>query len=187
MKEAVTFLITVVAVLATPGPTNTLLMTSGATTGARALRLIPAEISGYLISILTIGYVIAPWISGSHAITLILRLAVAAYLLFLAVRLWRSPVSMTVHQRLIRFSDVFVTTLLNPKALLFAMGIIPLQSPEVVTYLSSFCGLVAIIGSAWILIGVIAANGLAVKARAALPRIGAVVIAVFAAYLVFQR
>lgn len=47
----------VVSILLTPGPTNTLLASSGIQVGVRkSFRLIPAEAFGYLISITLWGY-----------------------------------------------------------------------------------------------------------------------------------
>ena len=60
------FVLAVLTVLITPGPTNTLLFTSGATVGiSRSLRLLVAEFAGYNLGILTAGFVLAPWIAGT--------------------------------------------------------------------------------------------------------------------------
>jgi threonine/homoserine/homoserine lactone efflux protein len=188
MNESLTFVVSVALLLATPGPTNTLLLTAGATSGPRSLRLIPAEISGYLISILTIGYVIAPLLATFHMIAVVLRLIVAGYLAVLAIKLWQHAPSIAVDQRLIRFRDVFVTTLLNPKALLFALGIVPLRNAAVAWYLLAFCLLVAVIGSLWICLGLAIARGFVSESRkSVLPRMGAAVIAGFASYLVILQ
>ena len=57
MTEMSAFALAAIALLAVPGPTNTLLAASGAAIGLRpSLRLIPAEISGYLVAI---GYLLA--------------------------------------------------------------------------------------------------------------------------------
>ncbi len=52
------------AVLGTPGPTNTLLATAGL---RRSLPLIPAEAAGYTIAVLTLGPVVAgaPLLAGA--------------------------------------------------------------------------------------------------------------------------
>ncbi|HZF76664.1 MAG TPA: lysine transporter LysE, partial [Acetobacteraceae bacterium] len=61
MQDPVLFALAVLFILGTPGPTNTLLATSGATAGfRRSLILLPAEAAGYGISILTLGLVLGP-------------------------------------------------------------------------------------------------------------------------------
>ena len=65
MQDPVLFTLTVLLILGTPGPTNTLLATAGATVGfRRALPLLPAEAAGYLIAILAIGLALGPFIAG---------------------------------------------------------------------------------------------------------------------------
>ena len=61
MTEPLAFILAVLGLLATPGPTNTLLAASGAAVGLRrSLHLIPAEVSGYLCSILALALVLGP-------------------------------------------------------------------------------------------------------------------------------
>jgi threonine/homoserine/homoserine lactone efflux protein len=88
-------------------------------------------------------------------------------------------------QRLITFRDVLVTTMLNPKALLFGLGIIPVHASDRLAYFVAFVTMVIGAGSGWALLGVALARGILPKASAHLmPRLGAVVITAFACYLV---
>lgn len=184
MTDPVTFALAVIALLATPGPTNTLLFTAGAMDGARSLRLIPAEIAGYFIAILTIGFLIAPVASQVPTLGAALRILAICYLAAVAFRLWRNAPHLTIHGRLVQLHHVFTTTLLNPKALLFAFGIIPLSDPDVHVYLLAFCALTAVVATVWICIGTIAARGLLPERnKSIIPRFSAAVVLCFAGYL----
>jgi threonine/homoserine/homoserine lactone efflux protein len=185
MTHPIPFALAVVFLLATPGPTNTLLLTAGAACGLRALRLIPAEVIGYLTTILIVGYLIGDRVQGMPAAAFALRALVAAYLIYLAFRLWRTGLQADAPQRLITFRDVLVTTMLNPKALLFALGIIPVHAANSAGYFAAFILLVVAAGSGWALLGVALSRGLLPKSSTHLvPRLGAVAITAFAAYLV---
>lgn len=133
MLDPIAFAPAVLALLLTPGPTNTLLAASGATVGVRrSLRLVPCEIAGYGISIFVLILLVGPLVAGHAAFGAALRMAAAGYLAWSAVVLWRTAGE--------RFADaprpisprrVFTTTLLNPKALVFAFAIFPaLPSPR---------------------------------------------------------
>jgi threonine/homoserine/homoserine lactone efflux protein len=126
MTDTIAFLFACAAVLFVPGPTNTLLATSGATGGLRRSLLLPlAELSGYTIAIWTLALVVAPLVHASPIISIALRLACGAYLIWSAVDLWREGSNALTKSEPVSFHRVFVTTLLNPKAVLFALVIIP--------------------------------------------------------------
>jgi threonine/homoserine/homoserine lactone efflux protein len=185
MTDPILFGIAVVAILATPGPTNTLLATAGAGNGLRrSLPLVPAELAAYLIAIMTIGFLISPIISNVPMLGAALRLAVAVYLTVLALRLWRRGAGDIVQERLVRPHDVFVTTLLNPKALILATGVIPLHHPDSAAYVAAFCIVLVFISLSWISIGVVVARGvLSAAGWAIVPRVGATALWIFAAIL----
>ncbi|HVY98357.1 MAG TPA: LysE family translocator [Dongiaceae bacterium] len=185
MTDPLAFALAVAILLATPGPTNTLLLTAGAGSGRWSLPLILAEVTGYLVTILLVGYLVGGWFASQPLLAKALRIVVALYLAYLAFRLWRSGVAAEAEQRLVRFRDVFVTTMLNPKALLFALGIIPLQAANAAVYLGAFVVMVMLAGSGWMLLGAALAHGVLPPAsRRIVPRLGAVVIVGFAFYLV---
>lgn len=132
MPDLSLFLPATVLLLLTPGPTNTLLALSGAQAGLRrSLPLIPAELAGYLLAISGWGVGLAlagaalPWLPP------LLRMAAAVYLVFLALRLWRQGPDTGgaapggAPGRPVDAAALFATTLLNPKALIFAGGIFP--------------------------------------------------------------
>jgi len=188
MSDPVLFALAVVAILATPGPTNTLLATSGAAGGLRrSLPLVPAELAGYLIAIATIGFLVTPIVSNVPALTTVLQLSVAVNLAFLAAKLWRRGTAEFVGRRIVGPSDVFVTTLLNPKALIFATGVIPLHQPDSAGYVAAFCAAVVCISVGWIGVGVAIGRGTHLGlASSIVPRIGAAAIGIFAALLMVR-
>jgi threonine/homoserine/homoserine lactone efflux protein len=187
MEEPILFALTVLAILSTPGPTNTLLATAGAAVGIRrALPLVPAEGCGYLLSILTLGLVLGPLVAASPVLGMSLRILVGIYLLLLAWRLWRHGAAlMTRRVALIGSRQVFFTTLLNPKAIIFALGIIPFGAPRPWLYLVAFLGLTAMVAVGWITVGAVMGRAATSRGHGRLvPRVGAAVVGGFALVLV---
>ena len=186
MEDPTLFALAVLFVLGTPGPTNTLLATGGAAVGVRrALPLMLGEAAGYTISILAIGLVLGPFIAGIPAAAAVLRLAVGAYLVLLAVRLWRRGAAIPGEARLVTPTQVFVTTLLNPKAIILALGIIPFASPRWPAYFGAFLALLAAVALGWIALGAGIGRAAAATGRTRLvPRLGAAAVMGFAVLLI---
>lgn len=154
MTDPILFMLAVLTLLGTPGPTNTLLATSGATVGVqRSVRLLVAELAGYLIAVGTIRIVLGPVIHSYPLVGITLKAAVVLYLIWTAIKLWRHNAGLTQGQTSIGMQAVFVTTLLNPKALIFSLSIIPTDNPQLGWYVLGFALLVPLVGFAWILLG----------------------------------
>lgn len=185
MTDPLLFALAVLAILATPGPTNTLLATGAASAGfRRTLPLIPAETAGYVIAISTIGYGLGPVVAASPLLGLALRLAVGAYLIHLAYKLWRGGRQPALVAGIVTPVRVFLTTLLNPKAIVFALGVLPLQAEQGWAYLLSFACLVAGVALGWIGFGVLLGRAVETAACEGLvPRVGAAVVGTFAVVL----
>lgn len=186
MTDPVLFALAVLALLATPGPTNTLLATAGATSGFfGALRLIPAEGAGYLIAITLLGLVLGPVVAASPALGVALRLTVGIYLLHVAFKLWRGAgAGQGAEPAVITPGRIFLTTLLNPKAIVFALGIVPLQAEGGLLYLAGFATLAAGVAATWIAAGALMGRAAAAGGRPGLvPRIGAAAVSAFAVML----
>lgn len=153
MSDPIAFGIAVLAVLVTPGPTNTLLASSGATIGiVRSLPLLLAEAAGYNASILSLGVFLTPIIAAVPKARLWLSFIVGAYLLVVASKLWRTGVERV---NVISWRDVFITTLFNPKAFVFALAIIPWEVPNPAPYFIGFCAILAPVGLLWITFGAV--------------------------------
>lgn len=154
----------VVTILLTPGPTNTLLASSGIQVGVRqSLRLIPAESIGYLIAITTWGVIIGALSSQFQIISIFLKLLSALYIIFLAIKLWKTAdIEASYNQPTIRARELFCATLMNPKALIFASAIFPttawLTMQAYVVHMGLFLLLIAPIALFWTFIGSILAS-----------------------------
>jgi threonine/homoserine/homoserine lactone efflux protein len=187
MTDPLLFLLAVLTLLGTPGPTNTLLATGGAMVGIRrALPLLVGEICGYLIAIAAIRILLAPMFAALPVLAVALKIAVALYLCWVALALWRKATTITASDRVVTLGRVFVTTLLNPKALIFALSIIPLGGVEVWPYALAFCLCVVICGSLWILFGHLAGTLAGASRRGLFARISAVALAAFAGLIFYS-
>ena len=187
MTDPLLFILAVLTVLGTPGPTNTLLATSGGTAGVRrSLPLIPAEAAGYTISILTLGLVLGPAMAASPTLATVLRLAVGTYLLVLAVKLWRRGGPVEITGTVVTTRQIFITTLLNPKAIVFALAVVPFGAGMPVwPYMAGFLIMLVVVAASWIAAGA-ALGGLAGRRglRGVVPRVGAAAVACFALLIV---
>lgn len=151
MEHPITILSSIVALLLAPGPTDALLAASGVTSGtARSASLLVATIAGYITAIMSIRYVIGPTLISSHPV--VLRTAACAYLMYLTVKLWKTHPEIGSNTT-ISFGRMYLTTLLNPKAAIAALVILPFGSPHELAYLVTFALLIPLTGAAWILAG----------------------------------
>lgn len=153
------FLSGVLLVLVMPGPTNTLLAAAGLERGfRRSSRLTVAEAGGYLIAISFWGMGLAtlarilPWLPAA------VRVGSAIYIAYLAVRLWNATLELADGARkVIDMRDLFVATLLNPKAILFGGTIFPkaafASGAAWLEAMGFFLALVFPIGLLWIGLG----------------------------------
>ena len=161
--EFLSFVLATFSLLAIPGPTNTLLATSAAGIGlSRSLHLLAAELSGYLMAIVLLRLVLGPLVIGIPIAGVILRAAITVYVLYLARLLWR------YHSRELRvsmpvtFGAVLFTTLLNPKAAIFAFLLLPPQVGflALMPWLVTMAVEVLIVGAAWLALGATIGRGL---------------------------
>lgn len=119
------FFAAALALLLAPGPTNTLMAVAGAERGlGRVARLLPAELAGYLTTVLPLAYLGARAIEQVPALATGLKLAAAVWVMVLAAKLWQArtgdagPGDVTARR-------VYLTTVLNPKALIFGLVLLP--------------------------------------------------------------
>ncbi len=183
MTHPIVFVLSVLALLVVPGPTNTLLAGAGATRGMRrSLRLLIGELAGYNIAIAVMRQVFGTVASESSGAQVLLKCAVTAYLVFLAIRLWQAPLNSSTSGFTLR--RVFVTTLLNPKGLVFALFIFPPPPTPVVSYVLAFSVMVVAIGATWIVAGSLITRFTSPRFSVIVPRICACAMAAFAVVVV---
>lgn len=181
MQDPIVFSLAVLFILGTPGPTNTLLATSGALVGVRrSLPLIMAELSGYLIAIAALSLLLGEVLKAHPWLNTTLRVAIALYLVHAAWTLWQRGAAPAGSEQAIGFDRVFVTTLLNPKAIVFAFGVIPLSAPHAAAYMVAFVSFVVLAALFWIGVGATLGRAAADYRGNVVPRISAVVLMFFA-------
>jgi len=119
----------------------------------RALPLIPGELAGYLLVIIPVATLAAPFFEAYPQTSLWAKLAAGSWVLYLSYRLWTadrkagSVAEISVRQ-------VFVTTMLNPKALIIALVIMPDAGMiELAPWLGLFALLVLLAANGWIAFG----------------------------------
>jgi threonine/homoserine/homoserine lactone efflux protein len=148
----------VLALLLTPGPTNSLVFLAAAERGfVGAARLIPAEVSGYLLTVVPLALAGAGLLADQPSLRSGVTLAAAIWVAVLAVRLWRLPLARTDAPG-VTAGSLFLTTALNPKALIFGLALLP--SPDrLAANLALFAGLVVLVALAWAGFGAAAGRG----------------------------
>lgn len=183
------FVLAVLGLLLTPGPTNSLMAASGAQRGVVAsLPLLAGEVAGYLIAITLWMELVGAAAAANPTVLMVAKLVAAGFLLWSASKLWRHAGASGGPGRGISVGRVFSTTLLNPKGLVFAFAIFPhLPLAARLPHLGVFTGLVLATATGWIGIGALAARGArGVLTEAMIERITAVALAAFASVLVVQ-
>lgn len=149
--QPLAFALAALVLLATPGPTNTLLWLSGASAGfRRSLPLLTGELGGYLAVIIPAVALLAPFLAAHPNLGLALRLIAACWVLYLAYALWTTDAERS-EGVVISVGQVFITTLLNPKALIVALVLLPQTGLAAVwPWIAGFSLLVIAAGSTWI-------------------------------------
>ncbi|MBI5262274.1 MAG: hypothetical protein HY852_10725 [Bradyrhizobium sp.] len=182
--DPIPFVAATLSLLATPGPTNTLLATSGAGVGMRrSLHLLAAELSGYLLAIFLLRSLLGPLLAAVPALGVFLQIVVTIYVAYLAAMLWRHGARDVRDAAPVTFWRVFITTLLNPKAVIFAFTLLASRIGflDLLPWLSALAVQILAVGAGWILLGTSLGRGFSASWRPALVyRLGAVALAVLA-------
>jgi threonine/homoserine/homoserine lactone efflux protein len=143
----------------------------------------------YLLAVTLLGFALQPVLAAEPGLALGLQLLAASYLLHAAWRIWHRPLSLAaltaapVTPRMIA-----VTTLLNPKTLIIAFGLMPAgwnaQPALALTHLMLPAVTVPLIGGLWLLAGHLGAMKASPRAtHAIVPRFSALILTGFAVLL----
>jgi threonine/homoserine/homoserine lactone efflux protein len=187
----------IAALLVTPGPTNTLLAVAGAERGAaRALRLIPAELAGYLTTVTPLALLGERLLDAAPQMRPVMTAVAALWVGWLAARFWRrsraargaTPApgdSATLPA--VTAAQVFVTTLLNPKALVFGLILLP-AGPSLPGAFFNFIVQIVVVAALWASLGHLLRQ--ADRSQAGLPawlqRLAAIWLGIVSAFLAWR-
>lgn len=179
-----TFLFGIGALLLAPGPTNTLMGLAGARSGQRGVvRLLPAELAGYLTMVLPLVWLGQGALAHWPVAAILLKLAAAAWVMVLAFRLWGADVG--GESGAVTARRVYVTTALNPKALVFGLVLLPgVSDPAFAARLAVFCALVVAVAILWGMAGKLLQAGGGSERLRLIQRVASVWLAVVAVTLV---
>lgn len=140
--------------LLTPGPTNILLAFSAVSSGVRhTVPMLAAAVLAYMVIILAVA-ALAALIPAADQVELRtgVRICAVLWLLWLAYSVWTTKDD-GAEVRLVAVRQVFVTTLINPKAMIVALLV---QSEGMTAqFLVTIAALVALAGAAWIVVGLV--------------------------------
>lgn len=172
-------LLALAGLLLTPGPTNILLAFSAASSGLRrTVPMLGAAMLAYVVVILAVAALAALIATGSQVeIRTGMKIGAVLWLLWLAHSVWTGNDD-GIDGRLVTTRQVFVTTLVNPKAMIVALLV---QSEGMTAgFLVEIAALVGLTGAAWITTGlVVGRNGSGVLSQRSLRRASAICLAGF--------
>jgi threonine/homoserine/homoserine lactone efflux protein len=151
------FILSAAAILFGPGPTNALLCIAGASRGiAASLRFIVGAALAYIVSISALRAGGGAVIEAVPYIGSVVRVMIAAYLVFLATQVWRAgTASGAGDDKPVTLRQIVIATLLNPKCFVFAFVIFPTHTsvPEELTYMALFTTIMAAATLSWAIVG----------------------------------
>lgn len=156
------FTLALLALLLTPGPTNTLIALAGAERGWRgALRLIPFEVAAYGLLTMPLALAGKSILMELGTLRFVVTLIAAAWVAYLAVKLWRLPTGEAMGPEQKGALKLFTTTLCNPKGLIIGLVLLPSQ-PSLPFAAATFLATLLAVSAVWAWLGSLAGGGLTV-------------------------
>jgi hypothetical protein len=121
------------------------------------MRLLPAELAGYFLSVLPFSLFGATVLADRTGLQSAVTLVAAVWVAMLAVKMWQ-PLAVVAGGQAVGWRTLFITTALNPKALIFGLVLLP-SHDRLVLNLALFAGLVALVAALWAATGAVLRNG----------------------------
>ncbi|AFL52431.1 threonine/homoserine/homoserine lactone efflux protein [Sinorhizobium fredii] len=148
------FVLSTLLILLTPGPTNTVLATCGASLGIRHAAIMPfAEAIGYFLAV-SFFVVLADRVQGNASAFVATKLLAAGWLLYSAVKLWGMPLRTDAKSARQLFVRVLLTTIVNPKAMLVGAVLIPSEADVAVSiWVATYAAMSTLVGFGWVVFG----------------------------------
>jgi threonine/homoserine/homoserine lactone efflux protein len=157
MESLTFFVLALAAIFAVPGPTNAMLLVSGAQRGfVRALPVVGATLSAYIPSVALQYFFGSALIAELTAAAQFIKLALAAYLLVIAWQTWKFEMERSVSGvGLVKARQLFFVTAINPKTVIIAFAIFPPRLPadDLVLHGAIFVVMVSIACCLWAFAG----------------------------------
>lgn len=148
------FVATSLVILLTPGPTNTVLATCGAAMGFRRGIVMPlAQAIGYMIAV-SFFVLFAQNIRANPTVFLLVKVIAAVWLMYTALRLWAAVFEVHSQTTAESFLRVLITTIVNPKAMLVGVILIPSgTASEAYLRIATYAVMSIFAGMGWVLLG----------------------------------
>lgn len=142
----------VFTLLILPGPTNAILaMASQGLTVRRAVVLLATVVFAYLAVVLAASGLAGPFLGNHPAVAQGVKLVSASWVFYLALRLWGAGSSVV---EVVRVRQLAVTTLLNPKALIIGLTMVPsLREASASAAIAALACAVTAASSIWLSVG----------------------------------
>lgn len=188
LAELTIFVTSAALLLLIPGPTNALMMTSGALVGIRrSIPLISFEIAGYLLAILPLLALNELASEFRKQASLLLQLMAAVVTIATAARLWQKAGQDTPVMASPTALGIFLQTFFNPKAIIFAFSIMPpmLGLVSFATKIVTFTTLIFVAATFWIVLGA-GGRSVADLPKHWISRISSLVLTGYAAYFIIS-
>ena len=182
------FILAVFILLLSPGPTNTLMGLAAARDSFwRVPKLLPAELSGYLTTILPLAWLGDELVSRWPGAALILKAVAAIWAMYLAANLWIAGNNDNRHGS-VTARRIYLTTMLNPKALVIGFVFLPRPAaPDFMPKLIIVAALASVVALTWGMIGgLMQASAKSSKRTVTLQRVAAVWLAILSCTVVVE-